>query len=257
MTENPFLDRAASARYARSRPDVTGPVIERLRSIVKAPVGLAVDVGCGTGQSSRALRAIATRVVGIDASPEMLAAAAPLDGVEFVVGRAESLPEGLRGADLVTAGLAMHWFHREAFLAGARRVLSPGRHLAVWNAGCAGHGAPGPTGWTWFSGPYQRSFPAPARDARPLDDGAALAAGLEPVLRDRFVTEVLFEHEGFVDFLTTQSNVLDAVRGDERALATTRLRLLGETAAIFGGAPLRWRFEGWLAVFVRTEDGSR
>jgi SAM-dependent methyltransferase len=252
MGENLFIDRAAAVRYARSRPDVTRPVIERLRSALATPVRLAVDVGCGTGQSTRALRALATRVVGIDASLAMIAAAEPLDGIDYAVGRAEALPVCAGGADLVTAGLSMHWFDRDAFLAEARRVLAPGGHLALWNAGCAGRGEPGADAWAWFGGPYQRAFPAPARDARPLDDESARGAGFAPVLRDRFAVDVLFDHDAFVEFLTTQSNVLDAVRSDATALAATRDRLRRETAVFFTDGPRGCRFDGWLSIFVRS-----
>lgn len=252
MHENPFLTRGAAARYARSRPDVTSPVIDVLHGVHPEGIDLAVDVGCGTGQSSRALRRISQRVVAVDTSSEMLGAAEPLDGVEYLLASAEALPLDEGAANLVAAGLAMHWFDRGPFLAEARRVLRPGGSLVVWNAGCAGEGEPGAEAWAWYGGPYQRDFPPPPRDARGPDDGAARAAGFELVRRETFAVAVEFDHARFVDFLTTQSNVLAAVGQDADALRCVRERLLRETDPFFPLAVVPWRFAGWIAIFRRT-----
>jgi SAM-dependent methyltransferase len=250
---NPFAARGAAARYARHRPDVTGPVLEVLRRAVTSPLGDALDVGCGTGQSTRALRALARRVVGIDVSADMLAAAGPADGVEYRVGAAEDLPVETGTCDLVACGLAMHGFHRTRFLAEARRVLRPAGALAVWNAGWAGHGEPGPAAWEWFANAYPRSFPAPPRNGRDLGDDDARAAGFVPVLRDRIALLVDFDAEDFLGFLSTQSGVLATVGDDPALLGRALERLRAETAAFFPEGRTPWRFEGWVAVLRRSE----
>jgi SAM-dependent methyltransferase len=252
VTPNPFVVRGAAARYARHRPDVTGPVLGVLGRVVRSPVDLALDVGCGTGQSTRALRSLARRVVGIDVSAEMVEAATPADCVEYRVGEAEDLPLAASACDLVAAGLAMHWFDRDRFLSEAHRVLRPGGVLAVWNAGWAGHGEPGAAAWTWFREAYPRAFPAPRRDGRDLADADARAAGFEPVLRERIHLLVEFDAEGFVGFLSTQSAVLATVGHDEAALAVAIARLRTETEGFFPDGPTAWRFEGWVAAFRRA-----
>ena len=68
---------------------------------------------------------IAKQVTGVDVSPEMLAQAEARDGVEYVVAPAEELPFEDESYDLVTVGLAFHWFDRERFLPEAHRVLRP------------------------------------------------------------------------------------------------------------------------------------
>lgn len=61
---NPFLGRDTAANYARARPDHHPAAVAAASRLLglDTPVGLAVDVGCGTGMSARALRAVADAV---------------------------------------------------------------------------------------------------------------------------------------------------------------------------------------------------
>lgn len=71
---NYFAHQTAARRYARSRPFFHPLVVARIKSFLKlrAPLRCALDVACGAGQSTVALREIAERVVGADVSKEML-----------------------------------------------------------------------------------------------------------------------------------------------------------------------------------------
>ncbi|MFE3459647.1 class I SAM-dependent methyltransferase [Nocardiopsis aegyptia] len=130
--------------YRRYRPGYPAPVLDRLRAYVAAgsraawpEPWLLLDVGAGTGISTRALRDVfgpGPRVVGVEPGHAMrdTAAAGP-DGVEFADGRAEDVPFPDGSAALVLAAQAVHWFDRPAFYAEAVRVLAPGGTVAVLN----------------------------------------------------------------------------------------------------------------------------
>jgi predicted TPR repeat methyltransferase len=62
-----------------------------------APCGEALDIGCGTGLAGAAFRPLASRLVGIDLSPAMVAAA-----------RAKAIYDRLETGDLVTLLAAEH-----------------------------------------------------------------------------------------------------------------------------------------------------
>ncbi len=68
--ENPFLAEETAPAYARARPDYHAAALAAaVRALdIATPVPLAVDVGCGTGMSTRALRRVADRAVGLDVS---------------------------------------------------------------------------------------------------------------------------------------------------------------------------------------------
>ena len=84
-----------------------------------------LDIGCGDGQLTAKIAAAGASVVGIDASPEMVAGARKL-GLEARICNAEALPfEG--EFDAVFSNAALHWIqNQDAMLAGVKRALKPG-----------------------------------------------------------------------------------------------------------------------------------
>lgn len=133
-----------SENYRRFRPGYPRPLLDRLRAHVLAGAReswpdpwLLLDVGAGTGISTRALRrgfGPGPRVVGVEPGRSMRGAAAgEPDDVEYVDGRAEEVPFPDGSASLVLAAQALHWFDRPAFYAEAARLLLPGGTVAVLN----------------------------------------------------------------------------------------------------------------------------
>ena len=115
-------------------------MIEKIRDFLglREPVPLALDVACGTGQSTLALKEVASQVVGTDTSREMLDRAPREPGVQYVEASAEDLPFADGSFRLVTVALALHWFERSRFLTEASRVLNPGGWLIIYDNGFFG-----------------------------------------------------------------------------------------------------------------------
>ncbi len=97
-----------------------------------------LDVGCGTGQLAAEIEQSGAEVVGVDRSPEMIAAARTnFPGVVFEVADAAALSFEAE-FDAVFSNAAMHWVHDQAAaIAGIARALKPGGRL-VFEMG--GHG---------------------------------------------------------------------------------------------------------------------
>src|SRR5262245_13017160 len=74
------------------------------------PAGrLPVDIGCGEGRFTRHLKALGHRIIGVDASPSMVAAARELDpSVDVRLADATALPFGDASADLAVAFMSLH-----------------------------------------------------------------------------------------------------------------------------------------------------
>ncbi|XP_078509908.1 putative methyltransferase DDB_G0268948 [Lissotriton helveticus] len=116
---------------------------EEMRSIIfsylekkKNPCGLAVDVGCGTGQSTHFLAAHFQKVVGIDISESQIQEAKSFvsaPNLDFIVGCAENLPFDDNSVDLITSSVAAHWFNIKEFLREGDRVLKPSGCLALYS----------------------------------------------------------------------------------------------------------------------------
>jgi trans-aconitate methyltransferase len=85
-----------------------------------------LDLGCGDGQLTPRIAKTGASVVGVDASPEMVAAARGR-GVVAEVANAEALPYMRNEFDAVFSNAALHWVHdQDAMMAQVRRVLKPG-----------------------------------------------------------------------------------------------------------------------------------
>ena len=84
-----------------------------------------LDLGCGDGALSEKLSALGCSVVGVDAGPDMIAAARAR-GLEARVMDGESLTFE-REFDAVFSNAALHWMRRpDAVIAGVGRALVPG-----------------------------------------------------------------------------------------------------------------------------------
>jgi SAM-dependent methyltransferase len=164
---------ADAGRYDRARPTYPADLLERI--ITGSPGRDFLDVGCGTGISSRLLAAAGCRVLGIDPDPRM-AEQARAGGTEAEVAKVEDWDPAGRSFDAVTAAQAWHWVDPAAGAAKAAAVLRPGGRLAVfWNVfepPAALHAA--------FAGVYQRAMPdSPAGGfwARPALDTYRVMGG--------------------------------------------------------------------------------
>ena len=85
-----------------------------------------LDLGCGDGQLTARVALSGANVVGLDASPQM-AAAARSRGIAVDEGSAELLPYADDTFDAVFSNAALHWVRdQDAMLAEVQRVLRAG-----------------------------------------------------------------------------------------------------------------------------------
>lgn len=118
--------------------------------LVPPPGRLTVDVGCGEGRLGRDLAALGHRVVGLDASPTMVRAAADYPGVtgRFGLADAAALPLATGAADCVVAFMSLQDVDdMRAAVSETGRVLSAGGRLVMaitHPLNTAGRFAPGP-----------------------------------------------------------------------------------------------------------------
>jgi len=135
------MDNPAETYESYMVPVLFAPSAERMIEIARPrPSERVLDVGCGTGiVARRAAPRVgnAGRVVGLDASPGMLAVARAAAGreklsIDWREGRAEALPFANGDFDLVLCQYALMFFSDpSAALVEMRRVLTDGGRVVV------------------------------------------------------------------------------------------------------------------------------
>ncbi|WP_327710447.1 methyltransferase domain-containing protein [Streptomyces sp. NBC_00464] len=128
------FDRAA-AQYAEARPGYPSALFDAVEELAGRPLRGArtLDVGAGTGISTRRLHDRGAHVVAVEPGPGMAAELRrSLPRVPLVRGDGNSLPFATASADLITYAQSWHWTDRARSTPEALRVLRPGGALALW-----------------------------------------------------------------------------------------------------------------------------
>jgi SAM-dependent methyltransferase len=101
--------------------------------LVPPPGRRTLDLGCGEGRLSRDLRNLGHDIVGLDASPTMVAAAREADpGIEVVLADAAGLPFDDGAFDCVIAFMSLQDVDDyTSAIAEAARVLEPGGRFCI------------------------------------------------------------------------------------------------------------------------------
>lgn len=236
---------ADAEQYDRARPGYPSPMVDDL---VGDRVGAAVlDVGCGTGITSRLFAERGCRVLGVEADSRM-AAVARRSGVDVEEGKFESWQDGGRRFDLLVSGQAWHWIEPSSGSAKAAAVLSAGGRVGLfWN-----HGVQDPEAQEELQVVYGRLAPHIDEDSILLGSPVArrieaAAAGLrasgrfsDPEVRT-FPWRKTYSREEWLDLLPTHS--------DHRTLPPERLAALLEgVGAVIDelGGTLDVRYTTWL-----------
>ena len=136
-----FPERSVEAGYAdwsKTYDIPNNPLIHLEETVLlplleSLPPGRALDAACGTGRVSARLASAGHDVLGVDATPEMLALAREkVPGAEFVQGRLEELPVQDAAFDLVVCCLALdHCADVAPAIAELGRAARPGGRVVI------------------------------------------------------------------------------------------------------------------------------
>ena len=141
-----FQKAAHAALYGRYRPKYPESLIKHLLDYHLQNGGgqeLALDVCCGSGQSTFQLQEHFKQCVGVDVSraqikeaQEKASSSGVKDNVKFLVADATQLPVESGTVDLVTVATAWHWIQDKIrFYSECKRVLKPKGCVAVYSYG--------------------------------------------------------------------------------------------------------------------------
>lgn len=200
---------------------------------ITTPLPRSLDIGCGTGQSTVALEQISSRIVGTDISWDMLTQTQHSNRYSYVMAHAEQLPFVHATFDLITVGLAFHWFDRSPFLAEVSRVLTPGGWLALYNNVFTAVMRENPSFEQWVHDSYGARYPTPPRHNKPITELDASPHALELLCQEQFTNDVSFSPEELAAYMTTQSNVIAAVEQGTEGIEAVYNWLLASVQPFF------------------------
>ncbi len=126
-----------ASHYDRYRPRPPAALFETLLQLARTErPALVVDLGAGTGLSTRPWAPRAERVIGVEPNASMRDTAqglTPEPNVEFVLGFSHEtgLPDAC--ADVVTASQSLHWMEPAPTFAEVGRILRSGGIFAAYD----------------------------------------------------------------------------------------------------------------------------
>jgi len=140
--KNVFEGSNYAANYRKGRSKHPESLIQAILNFSKekynGTLELAIDVGCGPGESTDILAPNFKKVIGLDYSQGMIDNAKEHNNfrnVEYDISSAESMPMIANGSvDLVTAGRAIQYFDFPKFFTECKRILKINGIVAFYSS---------------------------------------------------------------------------------------------------------------------------
>jgi SAM-dependent methyltransferase len=264
-----YQDPGFAAMYDATRPPTPPVAIEIILDVsrIQRPQ-LVLDLGAGTGTSTRPWAALADAVIGIEPNPQMRQEAEAHQptppNVSYQAGYSHDTGLASTSVDVVTCAQSLDWMEPGPTIAEVARVLRPGGIFAAYNRDIM------PTVLHWEVDASLQAFDRAARQIRlppsagtPVPENAKQrwhASGhlrrLEESGLYRYVTELSFHYrvEGDLDQLLRYVRSIGGVHRLLSKQSPEQIALLEQTeqaierAAGRGPWPWLWPYRMWLAV---------
>lgn len=124
-------------QYESVRPQPPRVLLDILTQVARvSPPQLVIDLGSGTGISTRFWQSHAARVIGVEPSDDMRREAArqtTAPNVEYCAGFSHDTGVPDECADIVTCSQSFHWMEPQSTLREAARILRPGGVFAAYD----------------------------------------------------------------------------------------------------------------------------
>lgn len=252
------FDYKRIAQGYKDRPFLHGQVIDRFqRDVTDKMFVNGLDVGCGAGLSSRALRRICNHVTGADLSSEMIAVAReackPEQEYEFIVSKAEELPAPREKYDIVTGAGVIPWVDRDAFLNNLKSVIQEHGYVFLYDFWISDQMKGSGNYSAWWHDAYLKEFPKPFRDESIWTQRDVAPYGFSMLDQVTYELEYEFDRASFIRFMMLQSNVSAKIEGGEKSLEEVQKWFETSLATVFGGERKTLIFTGY-SWYMKAES---
>lgn len=241
-------DRIAQG-YAK-RPWIHKEVIEQIldKCDIKNKFNNGLDVGCGAGLSSKALKLICRQVTGTDISPQMIDVCKNLHADKdylFYVSKAEETKIPEVKYDIVTAAGVINWVDRNLFLKNMNSVMEQQGLLLVYDFWITDKMQGNLDYTSWYNNEYLNKFPKPLRDERVWSE-ENVSDYFTMFMQTEFEALYEFDINSFIDFMMIQSNVNVKINEDIGCKEEIRSWFEESLKPIFGECNKKLVFDGYI-----------
>ena len=228
--------------YDKTRLPYSKTVVDYCRSLVGAKNVTILDLGCGTGISSRQLAGISENVVGCDTEEKMVRVAIKHKSptIKYTVGRADCLPFRAQSFHAVTVFAAFHWFSDTVSVSEIRRTLKKKGFFIAVNRYQIGGSAQ-----TW--GKIREIIQSATAKKRPnakekyAPQELLILGGFESVEEKIFCGNAIFTVSRMIQNIMATS-IFNEVLGDSRANTLLKLENYLKSVADLNGI-IEWPLE--------------
>lgn len=256
MDKKSFDSKRIAEGYAK-RPWLHKCVIDNLRKDHNLPDTFrfrnGLDVGCGAGLSTKALRLICDKVTGTDISEAMVSVCKELydDSFAFYTAKAEETVVPNEKYDIVTAAGCINWVDEVRFMENMKAVTSPNAVIVIYDFGITDKMKDNSDYTTWYRDEYLSKFPKPPRKENKWTQ-QDLITGFTMEKQTEYEMEYEFLLDEFVDFMMIQSNVNSKIDAGEMSEDDARLWMKESLEPIFENEKKTLIFSGYSWYIRRT-----
>lgn len=250
-----LFDTAGVARgYAEDRPYLHPEIIDKIKNRLKLTrkVKQALDVGCGAGLSTLALKDIAEDITGVDSSEAMINSAIPDDRINYFLYPAENLPFAHK-FDLITVAGAINWIQRGRFFAEAKKILHAHGRIVIYDYYILGIMEEDSRFDAWYRHDYLKRYPAPPRDQSPITEKEIAEYGIAADGCEEYRSTVKFTLDRFIRFMLTQSNITTALEKQAETREQVKSWFASTLAPFFQNRQGTLVFGGYIRYFSNKE----
>ena len=247
MDNKAFDSQRIAEGYAK-RPWLHEKVINQIRkdcNIKQLKNGL--DVGCGAGLSTKALKLICERVTGTDISSEMITVCKKTYkdlAYSFYVSKAEENEIPIVPYDIITAAGVINWVDKDLFLNNAEKILDSNGLIVVYDFWITDRMDDNYDYTEWFQDKYLKMFPKQYRkeDIWKQDD---LTDAFKMEKRVIYDLKYEFYLDEFIDFMMIQSNVNEQIENRVLSVEEVKKWMIKSLQPIFGVHKKTLIFKGY------------
>lgn len=251
MDNKAFDSKRIAQGYAR-RPWLHKSVIEQLKKDCSLPKDYmfknGLDVGCGAGLSTKALRLICDKVTGTDIAESMVEVCDEIYGTDpsysFYAAKAEETRIPNKKYDIVTAAGCINWVDEKKFMNNMAEVLDDNGLVVIYDFGITDKMVGNDDYTGWYRDEYLSRFPKPPRKENKWTQ-ADLIDGFLMEKQTEYDMEYAFTLDKFVDFMLIQSNVNAQIESGSAGADEIRKWMMESLTPVFDGREWQLVFYGY------------